>query len=75
MKLILELDKEDIDITFKEAYYQDQISVDQLERYHFSDSAQYYWDDTEEVWFIQRAVIQQDEHFSYELSPKRTRLK
>lgn len=75
MKLILELDEKDIDFTFEESYRNNQIHFHQLERFHFKDDPQAYWKEADEVWFIERAVIQQSETESFELTPKRTRLK
>ena len=46
-----------------------------LERYHFNDNAQEYWLSANEIWFTQRTIIQQSKIESFELTPRKTKLK
>lgn len=57
MKLILELDKNDIDYVFIESYEDNQIHLHQLEKFHFKDDAQAYWKEADEVWYYRKAYI------------------
>lgn len=54
MKLIMEVDEEDITKTFKESYLDGQIKIDDLEYYHFNVTVTQMWNTVHEVYFQTR---------------------
>lgn len=74
MKLILELNYTDIDSVFKECY-PENLKPSQMSSYHFNTKVRELWNQMDEIWFIERAVLQKTDDILYELSPKTTRLK
>lgn len=57
MKLILELNEEDIDSQFKESYDEHQIRPYKLESHHFNDQVMNIWNDVDEIWFYRKEYI------------------